>query len=336
MRGWYWWVRRRRRRDLHWVRVAAEGVIAIGLLASGAAIARVAGAPLPFARSWLASPAAASPTPSPPTVRVDVITAAGGRAILVTTGGQAALIDGGAGPTGEAVVARLKQLGIGSLVAAFMTRGGTSAASGLIAVMDAVPVQRLYDLVPGNDCPAHQGVLADARAHDIPVRTAQRGRSLVLGPAKVQVLWPPAQLGGSQEQLANDPGLVGLLDGRVQMLFADGLTSAELPSIERLGRDLRAQVLELPDGGSAGNLPRDFLSAVSPRVALLEPTTAGPAPAVLADLAAAHVLGVEVGRTSDLYLQTDGAGLTLAMAAGEAGVAPPPADVPPPVSGACA
>lgn len=320
---------------MHWVRVAAEGVIALGLLASGAAIARVAGAPLPFARSWLAA-TAASPVAPAQTVRVDVITAAGGRAILVSSGGQAVLVDGGAGPTGEAVVARLKQLGIGSLVAAFMTRGNASSASGLIAVIDAMPVQRLYDLVPGNACPAHQGVLADARAHHIAVRTAQRGRSLALGPARVEVLWPPAQLGGSQEQLAPEPGLVGLLDGQVQMLFADGLTSAELPAVERLGRELRAQVLELPDGGSSPNLPGHFLAAVSPRVALLEPTTAEPTPQVLADLAAAHVLGVEVGRTSDLYLQTDGHGLTLAMAAGEPGVAPPAADVPPAGSGACA
>jgi ABC-type glycerol-3-phosphate transport system substrate-binding protein len=89
-------------------------------------------------------------------------------------------------------------------------------------------------------------------------------------------------------------------------------------------------------GGSLPTLPADFLAAVNPRVALLEPTAGGPTPQVLSELAAAHVLGVEVGRTSDLHLQTDGHGLTLAMAAGEPGVAPPASEVPPTTTGDCA
>lgn len=333
VRGWIWWAGRRRRRDRLWVRVAAEGVIAMGLLVSGAAVAHLAGAPAPFGPSWLATVAAA-PTPPATPVRVDVITAAGGRAILISSGGKAVLIDGGAGPTGEAVVAALKRLGLTSLVAAFMTRGNTSGAAGLIAVMDAVPLGRLYDLAPGNTCPAHQGVLADARAHHVPVRGAERGRALVVGAARIEVLWPPAQLGGGE--LPKDPGLVALEDGQVRMVFADGLTAGELPAIARLGRDVRAQVLELPGGGSAPTLPTELLAAVRPRVVLLEPTSSGVTPQVLAELASAHILGVEVSRTSDLALETDGHGITLAMAAGQAGAVPSAADAPPPESGACA
>ena len=315
--------------------VAAEGLIAVGLLAGGLAASRAAGLPLPFGRAWLAA-TTASRAAAAPQVRVDIITAAGGRAVLVSSEGHAVLIDGGAGPTGEAVVARLHALGLAGLQAAYMTRGNTSAAAGLIAVMDEVPVQRLYDLVPGNSCPAHQGVLADARAHNVPVGTAQRGSSLRIGPAQVQVLWPAAELGGAQSVGASSPGLVRLVDGQVRMLFADGLPVSELPSIERLASEMGAQVLEVPGGGSSGSLPAALLSEVAPRLALLEPSSSGPAPSVLGELAAAHILGVDVGRSSDLYLETDGRGLTLGLDAGEPGVAPSSAESPPPATGPCA
>ncbi len=333
MRGLYWRVQRRRG-DSQWLRVAAEAVAAVGLLTVGLTISRASGAPMPFAGS-LPRLALGELGPAPTTqVRVDVL-ADSGRAVLVTSGDHAALVDGGSGPVGEAVVRRLDQLSIPRLDDVFLTRGNASSAVGLVAVMDALPVEHLWDLVPGNTCPAHKAVLADAHAHGVSVRPAEAGTSVTLGPAKLQVLWPLAERDPQAETLAAEPGLVRLEDGRLRMLLADGLTPGELGAVERLGSALKAQVLEVPGGGRAGSVPTSLLQMVGPRVALMEPSAGGPDPATTAELQLRHIVTVEVARTQDLRLESDGRGLVLGFDAGEPG-SPLAEVVPPQASGPCA
>jgi|GEM_PF-5011603 len=341
---------RRGRYGAAWTHGAAEAAVAAALLLMGLGISRIAGAPLPVigalrripgggpagsssaagatpasstsaARTSSPSGSSASSSTStsstsaagaPSEVRAEILAGGSGRAVLVLSGTQAVLVDGGPPDVGLAVVSRLRALGIARVSAALLTNPRAGEALGLMAVLDAMPVERILDLAPGSSCAAHTAVLDDARAHGTPVQTVQRGASVSVGPAQLQVLWPAADLAGPGS-LPASPGLVRLVDGSVHVLFAGGIDPGQLQAIQRLGPQLGSQVLEVPDqGGTVWT--SDLLRLVNPRVAILEPPAAGSTDTTtLQRLAAAHVVTIEATRASDLQLQTDGHGLVLSF-----------------------
>lgn len=325
MRAMYWSIRRRggrRRWDVQWTHFAAEAAVAVALLAAGIGAAKLAGASAPHlpiigaAERAIAglrptvAPAAA--TTSPADVRADIVAAAAGRAVVIVAGTHAALIDGGPPDVGEAIVARLRALGIDRVDVAVMTKASDGEALGLLPVMDALPVGGILDLAPGSGCPAHQAVLADARAHGTKVTTGQRGQSVAVGPARLDVLWPSSEV-GQGAALPAGPGLVRLTDGAVRVLWAGNLRPDQLDAVQRLGSELAAQVVELPAGGGPGSLGLGFLHTVGPRVAVVDPGSVAPDPQVLQRLASARVVTVEAAASADLRVQTDGHGLILAF-----------------------
>ncbi len=348
MRALFWSVRRRtrRRRDAQWVHGAAEALLAVGLVATALGVSRIAGAPLPYpvtaAVQGLLPLVASAPRPSEQ-ARVEFFSSAQGRAVLVVAGDRADLVDGGPSEVGEAVVARLRALHIARLQTVIVTSGGTGSAAGLVPVLRAVPVGRILDLVPGNRCAAHDAVLAAARARGTPVRPVQRGTTVNLGPVRMNVLWPATDL-AQPGSLPSGAGVLRVVDGHVRMLLAATANPQELDALRRLGPDLRAQVLEVPAPVLPASIPQEFLRAVSPRVAVLEPRLGvAPDPAVAQRLAASHVVAVETTRTAGLQIATDGRGLTLSFDPGLATAeptvheqVPEPAPAAPSATGACA
>jgi beta-lactamase superfamily II metal-dependent hydrolase len=334
------------------VHLAAEGLLALGLLAAGLGVSHLAGVPAPTLPAFgtaqhaldglvqavtprAAPGVAGTGSPSagagsgPPEVRSELVAAPAGRAILVLAGGHAALVDGGPPAVGEALVARLRSLGIGRVDLAVMTKASDGEALGLLPVLDAMPVGRILDLAPGSTCRAHQAVLTDARAHGTAVTTGQRGVSVPFGPARFDVLWPAPETAAT-EPLPAGPGLVRLVDGDVRIVWAGTLDVRELPAVQRLGSQLAAQVLEVPAGGGPGALGMGLLREVRPRVALLAPTAAGPDPQVLQQLASSRVVAVEASLVADLRVQTDGRGLVLAFDPGLPGQDLPDSTTPAP------
>ncbi len=350
MRALFWSVRRRppRRGDRQWVHTAAEALLAVGLVATALGVSRLAGAPLPYPVSAAVQgmlPLVAAVKPAGPVVqaRVELFSNAQGRAVLVVAGDQADLIDGGPTELGEAVLARLRALHITRLQRVVLTSGGTSSAAGLVPLLQAVAVGRILDLVPGNRCPAHDAVLAAARARGTPVQPVQRGTTVHLGPVQMNILWPATDL-AQPGSLPAGAGMVRLVDGQVRILLAATVNPQELDSLRRLGPDLRAQVLEVPAPVVPASLPQEFLRAVAPRVAVLEPRLGvAPDPAVVQRLAAAHAVTVETTQAAGLQIATDGRGLTLSFDPGLPTTAPSapeeaaePAPASPAAGGACA
>ncbi len=334
VRALYWSVRGRRRaaRGRVRVHVVAEALLAAGVLAAGLGAQRLGGAAAaPALRAaeaavarWL-PPADGLPALAPAAsmeVTADLVAAPAGRAVLLLAGGQAALLDGGPPAVGEAVVAELRRLGIQRLDLAVMTKASSGEALGLLPVLDALPVGRLYDLAPGSTCPAHAAVLADAAAHHTPVQGAAAGIALPFGPARLEVVWPPADA-GSPPSPPSGGGAVRLVDGNVRLLFAGNVDPADFGALLRLSAGLAAQVLELPAGNPGAAADPALLRAVSPRVAVLLPGGGTPDAAVRERLAAARVLAIEASLTSDLSLQTDGRGIVLAFDPGLPGQSAP-------------
>ncbi len=325
-----------RGRDRQRLYVVAEALLALALLAGGLGVTRLGGVGrLPTLASaerallrWL-PPAAGLPAvlgagalggAAAVPVQAEIVAAPAGRAILLTAGDQAVLIDGGPPAVGESIAADLRRLGITRVDAAFMTKASDGEALGLLPVLDAMPVGAVYDLAPGSGCPAGAAVLADAAARGTPVQSASSGTRVAFGPALLEVVWPPAGAASPPNGPAGG-GAVRLVDGNVRLLFAGNVAPADLDALVGGSPDLGAQVLEVPAGNVATTVDPSLLRAVGPRIAVLLPGSGTPTAAVRQRLAAARVLAVEAGLEGDLRLQTDGRGITLSFDAGLPGQA---------------
>ncbi len=274
----------------------------------------------PVARRVGASALQATPPPRPPlerlgaTAEVQLVGTGAGRAALILSGGQAAMVDAGSSAVAAEAVQRLEAAGIHRLEAVLLVRHGAAAAQGLPLVLRQMKAARL--VVPGpRPEPGFRESLAAARAAGVPVGTASRGSTLAVGDARIEWLWPPQGLG--QPADGGGSGLIRVQAGRVVILLAGSFDPAEEDALVRLGGPLRAQVLEVPAGG-AGRLSAAFLRAVSPRVAVVGDAPDQAGPAVVQQLAAAGVAVVHGGRLSDLTLATDGRRVTVAFDPGPA------------------
>ncbi|HEX2485074.1 MAG TPA: MBL fold metallo-hydrolase, partial [Myxococcota bacterium] len=161
---------------------------------------------------------------------------------------------------------------------------------GAPGVLETLPVDRLW-LAPGALAdPAYGALLDVARRRRVRVETPARGAApLVLGDLRVEVLWPPRELpgGDNDRSLVLRVGVAGgarvLLPGDVEHAGEAGL----LASPERL----EAEVLKLSHHGSRTSSSDAFLRAVGARVALASAPCLGrfamPHPDVAARVAAA-------------------------------------------------
>ncbi len=237
-----------------------------------------------------------------------------GRAILISSDGQAALVDGGpSAAAGLEALRLLRQWGVSSLSSVLITSGEANALTGLLTVLPDVPVGRIYDAVPGSSCASYDRVMTLAEERGIAVVSALRGTSLAVGMAQLQVLLPASEL-SLPGTLPGGPALVMLSVGPMRFLLAGTSNPRDEELAVRLGGDLRAQVLELPGQGAADSLVPSFLDAVSPRVAVV--SGSAPDNSVLHRLTQAGVAVLRTDTLGDLEFSVLGSGMTVHFSPG--------------------
>jgi beta-lactamase superfamily II metal-dependent hydrolase len=134
-------------------------------------------------------------------------------------------------------------------------------------------------------------------AKKIPVKAVRQGDTLDWdAELKVQVLWPPKNFKGSDN---NSSVILRITHGKNSFLFpGDAEREAEEEIVQTYGPGLRSNVLKAPHHGSKTSSTEEFLSAVSPNLAVIscgrKNRYGHPYPAVLERL---EKLGVSVYRT---------------------------------------
>lgn len=312
-------------------RWVADGAVAAFVLGVGLLITRWAGGPEPFP---VTANAATAVAPSL-AVHVDFVVDGTGRAVLVTSGGQATLIDGGPTAAGLQVLSLLRQDGISALSSVVITSAASAAVDGLGPILRGIPVGQIYDAVPGANCAAYRRVLDVAQSGGIPVVPAARGTAVVVGGARLQVLLPAGEL-SHPGQLPAGPGLVALTAGGVRFLLAATVNPLDEEQAVRLGGDLRSQVLEVPGQGGPDALAPAFLEAVAPRLAIVYEASDQPAgSALLQRLATAGAAVLRPSLLGDLRFSVSDHGMTVSFHPGLPAVAVPTALATPGTGDAC-
>jgi competence protein ComEC len=247
-----------------WIALAA----ALGLLLVRSVALRSAGAVAIVAALAAAPPPRVVPD-APRMVAIDV---GQGDATLVQGLRGAVLVDGGGAFPGRgdlgasAVVPALRALGVERLDLVAASHGDLDHRGGLVSVLRAVPVGRLWLPYGGRADPAFAALVAVAGERRVPVEERGAGGApLAAGDLTVESLWPPPGARGSR----NDDSLVlRVAAGAHAVLLAGDLEAGAERALVASGAPLAADVLKLAHHGSRTSSTQAFLDAVGGAVAI--------------------------------------------------------------------
>jgi competence protein ComEC len=144
-------------------------------------------------------------------------------------------------------------------------------------------------------------VLAAARARGVTWRAARTSDAIEIDGVRLTILTPDsAELAAAPDANAASVVVMAEYRGARILLTGDAEREVEARLAERLGKDLRADVLKVGHHGSATSTTAPLLDAVAPRIALISVGAGNryghPSPDVMAALRAR---GAQVLRTDD-------------------------------------
>ncbi len=237
-----------------------------------------------------------------------------GDAFLLRWGSHALLVDGGGPFDLEArdfgrtrLLPKLLDRGVTRLDAALVTHPHPDHALGIFAVLDEIPVGALWLSDGEDEAGLYRDLAATAGRRSVPVRALRQGALARWNGATLSIL----RSGGlrTKKDAVNNQSVVAMFErqGRRALLTGDSGAAGEAELLRRIPGRLSADVLKVGHHGSRGSTLPAFLSAVSPRAALVscgrENRFGHPAPETLASLAAARVRVFRTDRDSDILLE---------------------------------
>jgi beta-lactamase superfamily II metal-dependent hydrolase len=237
----------------------------------------------------------------------------GDSALLETADGHAALIDAGPPEGDEHLRAVLAAHAVRRLDWMMLSHPHLDHIGGARNVLAAVSVAQVIDPGFAHPIATYDRLLADIQGRSIPYLAARQGQSYMLGSqVRVEVLEPHLPfLEHSRSDANANSVVVRIVVGSVRVLFTgDAETDTEQRLLSEMSANLQADVLKVAHHGSRYASTAPFLSAVSPRVAVISCATGNdyghPHAETLAALAGRNVTVYRTDVNGDIELVTDG------------------------------
>jgi competence protein ComEC len=282
-----------------------SGVLAFAL-ARGRARWLGALAPAALAAALIRPALAAAP------LSVTFLSVGHGDAILISSRGEHALVDGGGVPGGadvgrKIVLPALAEAGVGRLSLAVLSHPHPDHALGLITAVSAVPTDRVWIGAGERSGELLDRLRAAAEGHGAAVEAVERGHPpLRVGDAVIEVLGPPADrvlLEG-----VNDRSVVLRVRlGSAAVLLTGDIESAAEGALPETGP---TTVLKAPHHGSRTSSTPEFLARSAPRFAVFSVGAHNrfglPAPEVVERTQAAGATCLRTDEEGAVRFETDG------------------------------
>lgn len=235
--------------------------LAVWALARGRLRLAFALVPLSACGMWLC---AALPTPG---LTVTFLSVGHGDAIVIQSGGQVALVDGGGVPQGadtgrRYVIPFLQEKGIRHLDLAVLSHPHPDHALGLASTLAVIPTRRLWLGAGSGDGPLNQSVIAAAKGAVVE-RVEVGHPSFTLGEAQIDVLGPP--LDRELLESVNNGSVVLRIRHRGVTFLLTGDIEADAEEVLDPGP---VTVMKAPHHGSRTSSSPAFLARTHPKIAV--------------------------------------------------------------------
>jgi len=191
-----------------------------------------------------------------------------GDSILVEYGGKTMLIDAGEKEMGSVVSAYLNEQKISSLDYVVATHPHSDHIGGLLTITNKYPIGQFIDSGVLHTTQTYEDMLTTIDNTGIPFRVADRGEYIDLTPGvEIQVLNP----GNEQSEDLNENSVVlRIVDKDVSFLLMGDAGLETEANIMAAGYDLDADILKVGHHGSTSASGQEFISAVSPKISVIE------------------------------------------------------------------
>lgn len=220
--------------------------------------------------------------------------------------GDDVLVDGGERQAGPTVVAYLDEHGVTDIELMVATHGDADHIGGLIDVLASRPVTEAWldsQICPSDTCQEFYQALAD---NGVVTATVRMGESYPWGGVTALVLNPSEPLYADKNE---NSVVLRVSYGSIDFLLTgDAETGAENRMLSS-GHPLEAEILKVAHHGSSSSSSPDFLSAVSPEVAVISvgPNTSGhPTEQTLSRLQAIEATIYRTDQQGTITVTTDG------------------------------
>jgi beta-lactamase superfamily II metal-dependent hydrolase len=272
-------------------------------------------------------PARAAPAPAP--LRIDFIAVGQGDAALVTSPtGKTVLIDGGPREAAPKLTAALRERHVTAIDIVLLTHPHEDHLGGLASVLRAFPVRMFMAGPSGHDSKVYQQLLETIEERKVPLRNAQRNRTIDIGGgATITLLSPPDPPISRSRSDVNANSVVVRLDYRaVGVLFAaDAERETERWLLASSAR-LPAQILKVAHHGGRYSSTPAFLRAVAPQAAVISVGAANeyrhPTPETLSRLERLPARIYRTDQDGTVTVETDGARIQMTTARGKREILP--------------
>jgi competence protein ComEC len=211
-------------------------------------------------------------------LRVVMLDVGDGSCVIVQSGNEAILWDCGSldRRVGSAAGRALRTLGVTRLQRVLVTHDNLDHFNGLPDLMESVAIDevRITARLRDDPSPSWVRVRGALEARGTSIRTLQRGDTLMVGSASMEILWPdPVLIDGYDD---NDTSLVALLDpepgadGSARLLLTGDIERDAMERLRALEPTLPERfaggVMELPHHGSAREAAHGFVDWLRPGV----------------------------------------------------------------------
>jgi len=206
------------------------------------------------------------------------------------------------GDAGERVVAPYLRRRGGDVAAFILSHPHADHIGGAASIIRRLPVAFVWDGGYPQPSSVYEDVLDAARDRGVAWRSARLGGAIDIDGVRLTVLSPDsAEIAAAPDANAASVVVMAEYRGVRILLTGDAERDVESRLAQRLGKDLRADVLKVGHHGSATSSTAQLLEAVAPRLALVSVGAGNryghPSPEVLDALQArgAHVLRTDDG-----------------------------------------
>ena len=221
-------------------------------------------------------------------------------------GGENVLVDAGARKTSQALVSRLRNLGVRQIDLAVATHPHEDHIGGMTDIIRSFPVKRFWDSGYNHGSEVQSSTLRALNGRGVKFERPKAGYKENFGEVSIEVIAPARDIRGMGSDANNNSVVLRVVYGDVAFLMTGDMEAAERAGV---GKFPRAAVLKLAHHGSSNGTDERILREVSPDLVILSYGDGNPyghPHKETLDLIARFELRSRVTRDGEIKITTDG------------------------------